>query len=126
MDRPDYTTPEATVHITDRNGIRVGEVVGEIDVSNAHLVLDILRNASDGQLAFILSLENCGFCDSHGLSALIALGRQFGRTMVIALPQTSMLRKVFTTMAIEKIIRIEDSVDLAYERLTGRETVPAW
>ncbi|MGH3345005.1 MAG: STAS domain-containing protein [Carbonactinosporaceae bacterium] len=108
-----------TLHVAERSGGRaVLAIAGEIDLANA----DQLRNrvaelVSHGHPFVVLDFSEVTFCDSVGLSALVASLKQAyegeGWLRLAAL-QPAVL-KVFRLTALTKVFPIYDSVDEAVE-----------
>jgi len=115
----DGNAEETSVQISEVKGIRVGEIVGNLDLTNSHTVLERLQEAADAEVFFIVSLDQCSFCDSHGLAALIALRRQMGERFAIVIPAGNPLRRLFEATSLDKLIHIEDCVQDAAGHLTG-------
>jgi anti-sigma B factor antagonist len=73
-------------------------VAGEIDISNAEDLVDDVRSLVEGaEGEVVLSLQDCGFIDSTGIRALIALARELrtrGQTLVLS-ALNGELRRVF-------------------------------
>ena len=115
----DGNAEQASVQIGDVNGIRVGEIIGNLDLTNSHAVLSQLQDAADREVLFIVSLEQCTFCDSHGLAALIALRRQMGARFALVISNANPLRRLFEATSLDKLIHIEADVQAAVNHLNG-------
>lgn len=107
-----------TLRVKERDGFRIAEVVGDLDLSNVDAILRALREASDGQDALVISLEHCDYSDSHGLAMLVALVRQSTARLVIAASRRT--RRLFEITGVDKILEISESVDGALLTLSRR------
>ena len=107
-----------TLRVRERDGIRIAEIVGDLDLSNADGLLASLQAASDGQDAFVISLEHCDYCDSHGLAMLVALSRQSAGRLVIAASRRT--RRLFEITGIDKLLDVAESTEGALLRLRSK------
>jgi anti-anti-sigma factor len=104
------------VRVRDRNGIPVIEISGDVDVFNVDEVFTSVRDGiSDGK-PFILSFENCSYCDSSGISSVIALVKEHHRFAIVA---DGTVRRVMETTKLHTLVPVLSDVDEAVARLAS-------
>ncbi|MGH3326625.1 MAG: STAS domain-containing protein [Streptomycetales bacterium] len=106
------------LHVAERSGCAVLSIAGEIDLGNADQLRDrVAELVSTGRPFVVLDLSDVTFCDSVGLSALVASLRQaYAREgwLRLAALQPAVL-KVFRLTALTKVFPIYDTVDEAVD-----------
>lgn len=94
-------------------GVVVVAVAGDLDVNTAPAVREVLSQAvDDGPV--IVDLQGVAFIDSMGLGALVAARRRSpGRIAVVVAETQEVIRKVFTTTAIDRVLPVTATLDEA-------------
>ena len=106
----------ATVSVSEEPGRPlVIRIEGEIDLSNAALVEEKIRQADGRATDVLLDLEALQFMDSTGLGVVVKLGKRVSErggelSLVISKPS---IRKLFAITAFDKRFRIYESPDEA-------------
>jgi anti-sigma B factor antagonist len=101
---------------------------GELDVSSAPLLRDLLQQLLDqGKNQFLLDLSGVDFIDSSGLGIFVNAykrTRSAGGTMKLFNPQEA-VRKVFSLTQTDKVFSIYDSMEDALRSFSGGCESPA-
>jgi anti-sigma B factor antagonist len=94
--------------------VTVVVLTGDLDVSSAPLLRDLLQQLIDeGQNQFLLDLSGVGFIDSSGLGIFVNAykkTRSAGGAVRLFNPQES-VRKVFSLTQTDKVFPIYDSLE---------------
>jgi len=99
--------------VYERRGVRVAVVHGSFDITNATEVGSALRNAARYRSELVVSLNECSHIDIDGIATLLLLHRRMGdRLILVCTPQ-----RIFEMTGVQKVIRIERTVDDAVRRL---------
>jgi anti-anti-sigma factor len=105
----------AEVEAADLEDARVVRVSGEIDLSNAHDVLESIGEAvRSGATAIIVDLSGVTFLDSSGISMLFRLRERIGysrQDLCLVVPPTSPIRRVLDLTRVSDVIPLHDSLD---------------
>lgn len=114
------------VPVQDVAGVAVAVPRGEIDMSNAQAILDVLvaavPNTSRG---VVVDLSRVTYLDSAGISVLFQLAnrlRRRGLGLGLALPPASPLRRVLQVAGVDAVAAVHPSPEVAVESL--RSTPP--
>lgn len=104
------------VAITQRDGVSVCRVEGEIDINTApqfKKAFDRLMKDKDGKI--IINMEKVGYIDSSGLATLVELLKNFrkagSRLKLVSL--SPKVRSLFEITKLEKLFDIADREDEA-------------
>ena len=103
-----------------RNGVGIVRVSGEIDLTNARLLAEMLDAALGDRRTIIVDLAEVSTIDSTGLNVLIRMHEQCVRRKTdIAVVFTSRnLRRIFSVLSLENVFRIFPTVDAALRALS--------
>ena len=107
----------------DRDGIEVVDVEGEIDISTAPRLRDLLIDlVSQGSYQLIVNLDKVGFLDSTGLGVLVGgLKRVRAHDGSLDLVCTrERILKIFRITGLTKVFGIYETVDQAIAATKGR------
>jgi anti-sigma B factor antagonist len=104
----------------DRLSGRIGvTVIGEVDISNAHVLEDYLKDEiQSGQKDLSLNVAELSFIDSTGLAVLLNIRKllqSFDRSLVLVSPSRA-VERVLEMTGLDRIFQIETA---------GREEYPA-
>ncbi|MGH7683115.1 MAG: STAS domain-containing protein [Vulcanimicrobiaceae bacterium] len=102
------------VRVRDRNGIPLIEVSGDVDVFSVDEVFTSVREAVTAGKPFVLSFEECSYCDSSGISSVIALIKERQRFAIVA---NGTVRRVMETTKLHTLVPVVSDVDEALKRL---------
>ncbi|HWT23519.1 MAG TPA: STAS domain-containing protein [Solirubrobacteraceae bacterium] len=120
------TPGELRVTERDRDGVRVVEAAGELDLSTAPslcLRLESARGRRD--LRVLLDLGSLEFCDSTGLRAVILAGQEItasaGTFCVVVPPGTGAVARLFELSGVAEFVPVFATVEegLAFLRSRG-------
>ena len=102
------------VRVRDRNGIPLIEISGDVDVFNVDDVFTLVRDGIAAEKPFVLSFEKCSYCDSSGISNVIALIKQHHRFVIVA---NGTVRRVMETTKLHTLVPVVSNVADAVEAL---------
>ena len=109
--------PLAQVHGEDlagADGTRVVRVEGEVDLANAHDVLDlILARVSKETSRVILDLSATTYLDSSGLAMVFRLADRLGTSrqeLRLVVPDGSPVRAVIELTSVDRVVRVDTAV----------------
>ncbi|MFC7490027.1 MULTISPECIES: anti-sigma factor antagonist [unclassified Knoellia] len=105
-----------TVASTEREGVTIVTVSGEVDVYTAPQLRSALEERiAAGQIALIVDLQDVGFLDSTGLGVLVgrlkAVRKLNGWLRVVCTNER--IIRIFGITGLDKVIPIHDTVDAA-------------
>lgn len=104
------------VRVRDRNGIPVIEISGDVDVFNVDEVFTSVRDGIPAEKPFVLSFEACSYCDSSGISSVIALIKQNHRFAIVA---NGTVRRVMETTKLHTLLPVVSDLADALKRLNA-------
>jgi anti-sigma B factor antagonist len=101
------------VHESDREGVRVLEVFGELDVATAPRLCALIDAARIHRVKrLMIDMTGVDFCDSTGLRALMGASREIrvsgGRLAIACLPGSAVAR-LFDIVGARETLRVFDS-----------------
>ncbi len=116
-------------HTTVESGeICVIALEGEIDLSNARsLREELLASLPERSLALVLDVSGLTYMDSRGISLLFELGRSLNarrRRLLLAVPETSHLNRLFEITELPRAVPIERTRDAAKARAAEMASDP--
>jgi anti-anti-sigma factor len=104
----------AEIEAADVDEARVVRVSGEIDLSNAHDVLEAIGDAvRSGATAIVVDLSGVTFLDSSGISMLFRLRERISysrQELRLVVPPTSPIRRVLEVTRVHDVIPIQESL----------------
>jgi anti-sigma B factor antagonist len=90
-------------------------VIGEIDISTVPQLEEQLCEArTDDPFSVVVSLAQCTYCDSTGLSVLLRHARQTPNFVVVS-PEGSDVRRLLRLAGVEDALSVVDDLDAAYK-----------
>ena len=114
---------DLTLDHYDRDGIEVVDVEGEIDISTAPRLRDLLIDlVSQGNYQLIVNLDKVGFLDSTGLGVLVGglkRVRAHGGSLDLVCTRERIL-EILRITGLTKVFGIHQSVDQAIAARKGR------
>jgi anti-anti-sigma factor len=118
-------TQIAHFKVTRRGSICIGQLVGEIDISNAEAVEDALEGAmGNTDAGLILDLSQVTYVDSAGIKVLFRLANRLQtrrQRLRIVIPETAVVKVVLTVTGLERVVPSSASVDDAISDLSGSD-----
>jgi anti-anti-sigma factor len=115
----------ASLTIDERDDVVVGAVAGEVDLSNAadleRAIADAVPNSARG---LVLDLSGLSYLDSSGIRLLLSLAgslRWRGQELILAVPEGSSCRRVFTLAGIGDSMPLEPNMEAAVARILSSE-----
>ena len=106
-----------------KDGIEVVDVEGEIDISTAPRLRELLIDlVSKGNYQIVVNLEKVGFLDSTGLGVLVGglkRVRAHDGSLDLVCTQERIL-KIFKITGLTKVFGIHQTVDQAIAAMKGR------
>ncbi|MGH2724359.1 MAG: STAS domain-containing protein [Actinomycetota bacterium] len=113
----------ATVAITEREGVVIARVRGEIDMSNAEALERKMGEAvPNTAVGMVVDLSDVTYLDSAGIRLVIALGQRLRlRRQRVALVVTAQgpIRRVLELTDIARLVPVSPGVDEAVSRVAG-------
>ena len=104
-----------TVDTAQAEEFQVALVRGEIDIATAPLLREQLDGFKPGPL--VVSLEDVAYCDSTGLSALIAQRRARDGRIVVVVRPNGPVRRLFAVAGLEDTFALVESLAEAPGRM---------
>jgi anti-sigma B factor antagonist len=109
---------DLSLDVTERDGVAVVAVHGEVDVSTApRLRQQLIETASSGQDTVVVDLDAVEFLDSTGLGVLVSGLKRFrtqGGDLLLVCNPPRVLR-VFEITGLTKVFSMHHTVDEAVE-----------
>lgn len=109
---------DLVLDVSERGGIAVLAIKGEIDVATAPPLRDkLLALVNDGSERVIVDLSNVDFLDSTGLGVLVSVMKRLrttGGDLRLICTKTHLL-KVFEITGLTSVFEIFDTLDAAIE-----------
>jgi anti-anti-sigma factor len=111
----------ASLTMDERDDVVVGALTGEVDLSNAadleRTITEAVPNSARG---LVLDLSALSYVDSSGIRLLLSLAgslRWRGQELILAVPEGSSCRRVFTLAGIGDSVPLEPNTDTAVARI---------
>ncbi|WP_161988649.1 STAS domain-containing protein [Pedococcus bigeumensis] len=102
------------------DGTRVVRVEGEVDLANAHDVLDlILGRVSKDTTHVVLDLSATTYLDSSGVAMVFRLADRLGTSrqeLRLVVPDGSPIRAVIELTSVDRVVRVDTAVSDAADR----------
>ena len=105
------TLDDFEVRVLAAEGEAVIQVVGEIDLSAKHLLLEALNGPAADSRRLVIDLSHTSFIDSTGLKALLEVWRsrqEAGTDFVVRRPSPAVMRTL-ETAGLANVLPIESS-----------------
>jgi anti-anti-sigma factor len=118
----------ASLTIDERDDVVIGALSGEVDLSNAtdleRTISEAVPNSARG---LVLDLSALSYVDSSGIRLLLSLAgslRWRGQELILAVPEGSSCRRVFTLAGIGDSVPLEPNTETAVARIlsSGSDT----
>lgn len=109
----------ASVSRSERDGLVIAAVRGEIDVSNATDIGRELTEVSNRALGLVVDLGQVGHLDSTGVALLYELHARLarrGQSLVVVAPVDGAARRVLELTAFDTLGAVADEIDAAVNR----------
>jgi anti-anti-sigma factor len=100
--------PTAIVHVR-----------GEVDVLTSEAFREAVLEAERGADGVVISLLDCSYLDSTGLTVLIAAQRRLGERMSVVLAGAGNVRKIIEIASLAQFLRIRPTVETAVTAAAG-------
>jgi anti-anti-sigma factor len=111
--------------VSERDGVAVASVEGEIDGSNAaELRLALSERLPSASSGLVLDLSRVTYLDSSGIHLLFELGRRLAarrQALRLVVPPAAPMRRVLELCAIESVAPMDDQIDAALAALSNAE-----
>jgi anti-anti-sigma factor len=109
----------ADLHLSDREGVVVANLAGEVDLSNVADVDDALSQAAPSDaLGLVVDMGGLRHIDSAGIRMLFDLRRRLAhrrQELALAVPPQARIRDVLELLAVAETVPMHDEVDAAVE-----------
>lgn len=104
----------ARVVSEDRDGLRIVHVTGEIDLSNAHALMDMITAATPGDASpLVVDLSATEYLDSAGIAMLFRLAermRYARQGLRLVVPPDAPIRAVVRLTNLHKAVPVDDAI----------------
>ena len=118
--------PNVTIGVED--GIVIASLTGEIDLSNATEITDVLLGSIPNEaIGLVIDLSDVSYLDSAGVRMLAELDHRLGwraQSLRVVAPETSRSRRVLVIAGLERVLSLETSVDAARTSIEGSDQEP--
>ena len=116
----------ADVTIERHGAVPVASIAGEVDMSNAGELSDVLQHAVEQEAGgLVIDLTRTSYLDSAGLHFVFEIGKRLrdrGQRLALVVPESSSLNRLLDLVQVAAVAPIERSTEAALERLaTTRE-----
>jgi len=115
---------DTLIHLERIGDVDVATIGNDIDVGTAPVVERYLGEAAAYGAAFVVSLEECRFVDSTGLSVLLRIARRVGERFAIVVPPKAPSRRVFDLTGLGTQMNMCDTLSQALDRV-GKKAMSA-
>jgi anti-anti-sigma factor len=103
----------------ERNGqVTIVHVRGDIDVLTSDAFRQAILAAERAADRIVISLLDCPYLDSTGLTVLIAAQRRLGERLAVVLSEQGNVRKIIEIASLAQFLRIVPSLELAVSSVT--------
>jgi anti-sigma B factor antagonist len=107
--------------IESRPNATILHVSGDLDIASSEQLSSAIESASTtSDLPIVVSLENCPYCDSTGLSIFVKTSKRLGNKFAIVVPPGSRCARVFDVTGLKKALPVYPSLDRV-PQLLGHE-----
>lgn len=114
-------SPLAHVRISQREGVPVVAVEGEVDIANVgQLRSQVIHAVPNTAPGLILDLSATSYLDSRGVHLILEIADRMTTTqqhLRVVAPEGALIRRVLLLTHVEAIVPLDDSVDAAIARL---------
>jgi anti-anti-sigma factor len=118
----------ADVQFSDREGVVVARVTGEIDLSNARLIENAIARATSNQaLGVILDVTALDYLDSAGIHLIYTLRENLwarGQSLRLVIAPQSPANDALRLAGVSQSIDIDTTLDAAMAELCPEQTPP--
>jgi anti-anti-sigma factor len=118
-------TQIAHFQVARRGSICIGQLAGEIDISNAEAIENALEGAmGNTDSGLILDLSQVSYVDSAGIKVLFRLANRLQtrrQRLRIVIPETAVVKVVLTVTGLDRVVPSSASVDDAISDLSGSD-----
>jgi anti-sigma B factor antagonist len=108
------TSYELELRTTERNGVTLVELAGELDLTTAPELERRLGEASDHGSDLVLDLNGVSFLDSAALHVLFRIARRFeeeDKRFGIVLEPTAPVARTLTIVGLDEVTRVRASYE---------------
>jgi anti-anti-sigma factor len=115
----------AQVEVSEREGVPIVMVAGEIDLTNADEVRQVLlRAVGNTAHGLVVDLSRTNYLDSRGIHLLFEVSQRLRsrqQALHVVLPERSPLRRLLALAALDSAVSIDAVVDSAVEKIRPRQ-----
>jgi anti-anti-sigma factor len=113
----------ASLSVERDSAVQIVHLSGEVDISNAGPLEEHISDAVPNDVTgLVLDLSETQYLDSAGIRMLFELAQRLeGRrqSLILAVPETALIRHSLIVTEVDQAMGLEDSVDEALEALAG-------
>jgi anti-anti-sigma factor len=102
-----------------RGSTTIVHVRGDIDVLTSEAFRDAVIAAERAADRIVISMLDCQYLDSTGLTVLIAAQRRLGERLAIVIADQGNVRKIIEIASLAQFLRIVPSLDEAVGAVAG-------
>ena len=116
----------ATLAVSERDGVPVVSVAGEVDLTNVSEIGErIARAVPNSALGLVVDLSRTSFLDSAGLRLFFQLARRLdghGQQLRIAVPADAVIRKALTVAEIPRVATLHTEAGEAVAAIVAQSS----
>lgn len=110
--------------VAGENGVPLVTVAGEIDIATApQLDRALFEACMQASSSVVVSLEQCTYCDSSGLSVLLRHARRMAHFIVVS-PEESDVRRLLRISQLDRLFEVVSGYPFARGGSALRSTIP--
>jgi len=101
-------------HVEKRGSAVVISVAGDVDVLTSDSFRETIARAEEGAERVVISLLDCPYLDSTGLTVLVAAQRRLGARLAVVVANEGNVRKIVDIASLAQFIHIVPSLEEAF------------
>ncbi len=104
------------MYVEQNDNVRIIHVRDDLDVASSPHLASALTSAEEaGEPLTVVSLADCGYCDSSALTVLArAKGRRQGALAIVVPPENRQVRRIFEITGLLQELAVQDDLAGAF------------
>jgi anti-anti-sigma factor len=102
------------ISVEQRDSVNIVSPRGELEMTTTGELFSVIKRAGEHDRPVVVSMSECRYCDSTGLSVFIRAKKALGRRFAICVPADAPVRRIFevTNMLqhLSVFERLEDAI----------------
>ena len=116
-------TGSPLIHVDRGQGIPVVHMAGEVEISQAPVIRELLLSAADNRdVGVVIDLSETTYLDSAGVNILFELADGLGKRqlgMALVVPEGGLVERVVSLVDLASVASVHRELDSAVEQLRG-------